>query len=109
MVRKKWIEREDLSDARDAARTVKVAQLKTAEGKLNANQQTLGGYSGRGRRESSAVETLQALEVPRTTLATLVKRGLVEIIEEPAELVRSKIKARPRRWISSSTWRSWQH
>jgi primosomal protein N' (replication factor Y) len=94
MVRKKWIEREDLSDARDAARTVKVAQLKTAEGKLNANQQTLvDTLAGAGGKV--AVETLQALEVPRTTLATLVKRGLVEIIEEPAELVRSKIKARP--------------
>jgi primosomal protein N' (replication factor Y) (superfamily II helicase) len=94
MVRKKWIEREDLSDARDAARTVKVAQLKTAEGKLNANQQTLVDTLARAGGKV-AVETLQALEVPRTTLATLVKRGLVEIIEEPAELVRSKIKARP--------------
>src|SRR5690349_9833594 len=36
MVRKKWIVREDLSDANDAARTVKIAILKTAEGKLNA-------------------------------------------------------------------------
>ena len=30
MVRKKWIEREDVSDARDAARTVKVAVLRAA-------------------------------------------------------------------------------
>jgi primosomal protein N' (replication factor Y) (superfamily II helicase) len=94
MVRKKWITREDLSDVRDATRTVKVALLKTVEGKLNANQQTLidtlvaaGG--------KVAVEALQALEVPRTTLGTLVKRGLIEVIEEPAELVRSKIKLRP--------------
>ncbi|MGA9039626.1 MAG: primosomal protein N' [Terriglobales bacterium] len=94
MVRKKWIVREDLSDARDAARTVKVALLKTAEGKLNPNQQTLvDTLAAAGGKV--AVEALQALEVPRTTLATLVKRGLVEIIEEPAELVRSKIKARP--------------
>ena len=41
MVRKKWIAREDVSDARDAARTVKIAVLKNVEGKLNANQQTL--------------------------------------------------------------------
>ncbi len=41
MVRKKWIAREDLSDARDAERTVKVALLKSAEGKINANQQQL--------------------------------------------------------------------
>jgi primosomal protein N' (replication factor Y) len=84
MVRKKWIVREDLSDARDATRTIKVALLKTAEGKLNPNQQllveTLAAAGGR-----VAVETLQALEIPRTTLATLVRRGLVEIVEEPAE------------------------
>ena len=67
MVRKKWIVREDLSDARDATRTVKVALLKTAEGKLNSNQQmlieTLAAAGGK-----LAVETLQALDVPRTTL-----------------------------------------
>src|SRR5580704_14038711 len=83
MVRKKWIAREDLSDAHNAKRTVKVALLKSAEGKLNANQQrlvdTLAAAGGR-----IAVETLQTLDVPRTTLATLVKRGLVEIVAEPA-------------------------
>ena len=41
MVRKKWITRADLSDASDASRTVKVAILKSAEGKLNANQKLL--------------------------------------------------------------------
>jgi len=84
MVRKKWIAREDLSDARDATRTVKVALLKAAEGKLNPNQQaiieTLAAAGGR-----LAVEVLQGLGLPRTTLATLVKRGLVEIVEEPVE------------------------
>jgi primosomal protein N' (replication factor Y) len=93
MVRKKWITREDLSDVRDATRTVKVALLKTADGKLNANQQslidTLAAAGGK-----VAVETLRDLEIPRTTLGTLVKRGLIEIIEEPAELVRSKMKVR---------------
>jgi primosomal protein N' (replication factor Y) (superfamily II helicase) len=94
MVRKKWIAREDLSDVRDAARTVKVALLKSAADKLNANQQTLiDTLAAAGGK--AAVETLQALEVPRTTLTTLVKRGLIEIIEEPAGLVRSKIKVRP--------------
>jgi primosomal protein N' (replication factor Y) len=94
MVRKKWITREDLSDARDAKRTLKVALLKTADGKLNANQQTLiDTLAATGGKV--AVETLRDLEIPRTTLSTLVKRGLIEIIEEPAELVRSKIKVRP--------------
>src|SRR5258707_2336823 len=38
MVRKKWLAREDVSGARDAKRMVRVALLKSAEGKLNANQ-----------------------------------------------------------------------
>ena len=94
MVRKKWIARQDLSEARAAERAVRFAQLKSAEGKLNANQQwlvdTLAAAGGR-----VAVETLQGAEVPRTTLATLVKRGLVEIVAEPAEFAVSGVKARP--------------
>jgi primosomal protein N' (replication factor Y) (superfamily II helicase) len=94
MVRKKWIVREDLSDVRDATRTMKVALLKTAEGKLNSNQQvlieTLAAAGGR-----LGVETLQALEVPRTTLGTLVKRGVVEIVEEPVEFTIASRKTRP--------------
>jgi primosomal protein N' (replication factor Y) len=115
MVRKKWLEREDVSGARDAARTVKVAVLRTkgehtahapagedsstgprqpARGsKINENQQSLlhaltqaGGRAG--------VDALHALDIPRTTLNTLVKRGLVEIIEEPAEFHISRVKAR---------------
>jgi len=94
MVRKKWLVREDLSQANDAARTVKIAILTTGEGKLNANQKllldTLASAGGR-----LAVETLQTLEIPRSTLNTLVKRGLIAIIEEAAELTRSRLKARP--------------
>jgi len=94
MVRKKWIVREDLSASRDATRTLRVALLKSAEGRLNQNQRvlldTLAAAGGR-----VAVETLQSLEVPRTTLATLVKRSLVEVIEEPADFMVSGLKARP--------------
>jgi primosomal protein N' (replication factor Y) (superfamily II helicase) len=94
MVRKKWITREDLSDVRDATRTMKVALLKTAEGKLNSNQQvlieTLEAAGGR-----VAVETLQGLAMPRTTLGALVKRGLVEIVDEPIEFTVAGMKARP--------------
>jgi primosomal protein N' (replication factor Y) (superfamily II helicase) len=94
MVRKKWILREDLSGVRDAARTFRVAVLKSAEGKLNSNQRTLvEALAAAGGR--MAVETLRTLEVPRTTLSTLEKRGLVEIADEPAELTRSTLKARP--------------
>ena len=94
MVRKKWLVREDVSAVRDAARTIKIALLKSADGKLNDNQrrlvETLAASGGR-----IPVETLQALEVPRTTLSTLVKRGLVEIIEEPAGFAVSRSKPRP--------------
>src|SRR5256885_8833199 len=94
MVRKKWITREDLSNARDATRMVKVAMLGDVEGKLNANQKTLiDTLAAAGGKVP--VETLHALEVPRTTLGTLVKRGAVKIVEEPAEFTMSALKARP--------------
>ena len=139
MVRKKWIVREDVSDARDAARTVKIAVLRTIEQnakdnsdqkdvagadiptgehlrrsiiddgeagvparperaearspRLNANQQMLlNALATSGGR--APVERIQALDVPRTTLGTLVRRGLVEIVEEPAEFHVSRVKAR---------------
>jgi primosomal protein N' (replication factor Y) (superfamily II helicase) len=93
MARKKWIAREDVSHPTDASRTKELAVLKHAEGKLNANQtllvETIAGAGGR-----MTVEDLRSLDVPRTTLGTLVKRGLVEIAEEPLELPRSVITAR---------------
>ncbi|MGH9510624.1 MAG: replication restart helicase PriA [Terriglobales bacterium] len=79
MARKKWIAREDFSDARDITSQIRIAVLKQIEGKLNANQQklieTLAAAGG-----EIPVEQLRQLEIPRTTLGTLVKRGLVEII-----------------------------
>ncbi len=94
MVRKKWISREDISTTRDAARTVKVAVLKTAEGKLNSNQKTLvDSIAAAGGR--LPVETLRRLDLPHSTLGTLVKRGLIEIVEEPADFTASNLKARP--------------
>ncbi|MGA7926243.1 MAG: primosomal protein N' [Candidatus Sulfotelmatobacter sp.] len=94
MVRKKWLAREDVSTVRDASRTIRMAQLKSADGKLNDNQrrliETLAASGGR-----VPVEALQALEIPRTTLSTLVKRGLVEIVEEPAAFAVSHSTPRP--------------
>ncbi|MGA2856733.1 MAG: primosomal protein N' [Candidatus Sulfotelmatobacter sp.] len=94
MVRKKWIAREDVSAPQTAARTVKFAVLKSLEGKLNENQRslvdTLAASGGK-----VPVTTLQALEVPRTTLSTLIRRGLVEIAEQPAEFTLSRAKPRP--------------
>ena len=96
MVRKKWLVREDISAVRDATRTVKIALLKSADGKLNENQrkliETLAASGGQ-----VPLDTLQALEVPRTTLSTLVKRGLIEVIEQPAVFAISSSKPRPSR------------
>ena len=93
MVRKKWIAREDMSDVQDAARTVKIAELKSAEGKVNDNQRrlidTLAASGGR-----VPLATLHSLDVPRTTLSTLVRRGLVEIVDEPAEFKISRTRPR---------------
>jgi primosomal protein N' (replication factor Y) len=94
MVRKKWLAREDASAPRDAARTVRIAVLKSAEGKLNDQQRTLldSLAASRGR---APVSSLQSLDVPRTALTTLVRRGLVDIVEEPAEFTVSRSKPRP--------------
>jgi len=107
MARKKWIAREDVSARRDAARTIKVAVLisgacpEPVEGasrprpssKLNANQltliETLAAAGGR-----VPIETLRGLDVPRTTLGTLVRRGLVELMDEPQEFSVPKLKPR---------------
>jgi len=95
MVRKKWIIREDISTPQDATRTIKIATLKSAEGKLNANQrrliETLAANGG-----ALPVDTLQSFEIPRTTLSTLAKRGLIEITDQPAGFAVSRSKPRPR-------------
>ena len=76
LLRKKWIAREDVSSVRDAQRTVQVAVLKEASGKLNENQQKIKTFlqeqSGR-----AFVEQVRELAVPRTTLQTLIKRALL--------------------------------
>jgi primosomal protein N' (replication factor Y) len=127
MVRKKWIAREDVSAARDAARLVKVAVLLAAEEqaeaspprdpstslragsrgarphtntapanttkKLNENQRTLiEALAASGGR--LPVATLHGLDVPRTTLGTLVRRGLIELVDKPQEFTTSKLKPR---------------
>ena len=125
MVRKKWIAREDVSAARDAARLVKVAVLLATETgvtginesddgaagvparqdgpearhhtnsakKLNQNQRTLiETLAASGGRVP--VEALRSLEVPRTTLGTLVRRGLIELVDEPLDFTASKLKPR---------------
>jgi primosomal protein N' (replication factor Y) (superfamily II helicase) len=126
MVRKKWIAREDVSAARDAARLVKVVVLLRAEPrapvetglapslpaavsplrdgpearrltnsakKLNENQRTLvETLAAAGGRLPA--EALRGLDVPRTTLGTLVRRGLIEVVDEPQDFTASKLKPR---------------
>ena len=126
MVRKKWIEREDMSAARDAARLVKVAVLLAAETgvtginesddgaagvparqdgpeachhtnsakKLNQNQRTLMETLALASGGRVPVEALRSLEVPRATLGTLVRRGLIELVDEPLDFTASKLKPR---------------
>jgi primosomal protein N' (replication factor Y) len=85
MLRKKWIARETVAEARDARRLVRYAVL--VEGtrlpKLNENQQTilaeLAGADGQ-----LPVAELRRLEVPASTLLTLVRKELVRIEERPA-------------------------
>jgi primosomal protein N' (replication factor Y) (superfamily II helicase) len=93
MVRKKWLVREDLSTPQDSTRTIKVALLKSAEGKLNDNQrvliETLAASGGK-----IEVEGLRSLDLPGTTLSTLVRRGLVEIAQEPANFTVTRTKPR---------------
>jgi primosomal protein N' (replication factor Y) len=94
MVRKKWLAREDTSAPQNAARTIKVAALKSAEGKLNDNQRTLvDALAAAGGKVP--VPALQSLAVPPSTLATLVRRGLIEILGEPAEFTVSRSRPRP--------------
>jgi primosomal protein N' (replication factor Y) len=91
LVRKKWIAREDASAARDARRMIQIAVLKDVSGKLNENQQKIvAALQEAGSR--LAVDQIRNLPVPRTTLHTLVKRGIVERVEEAAEFRVSGLK-----------------
>ena len=112
LLRKGWISREDVSHAADAWRTRQIAVLKknddgstsiaTGDGhkrnaalqpKLNSNQRLiLDALTAAGGKIE--VENLRALGVPRSTLATLAKRGLVELAQEPIDL--AKRSANPR-------------
>jgi primosomal protein N' (replication factor Y) len=85
---KKWITREDLSGSRDARRLVKVAVLREAPDsahphKLNAAQQQIVDLllASDGRLP---MDTLREANASSSSLKTLVKHGIVEIVEEAA-------------------------
>ncbi|MGZ4868660.1 MAG: primosomal protein N' family DNA-binding protein, partial [Candidatus Angelobacter sp.] len=93
LLRKKWIAREDVSSVRDAQRTVQVAVLKEVGGKLNENQQKIVSFLQQ-QAGRAFVEQIRELDVPRTTLQTLIKRGIVELVEEQADFSVSSMKKR---------------
>lgn len=98
LVRKKWILREDVSQMRDASRVVRVATLlpqpiDVKVRKLNGNQQVIiAAIREAGGRLK--VDEINALDVPRSTLNTLVGRGLVEIVEEAADFSVSNVSTK---------------
>ena len=84
MVRKKWLIREAIAEERDARRTERIAVLvpDARIPKLNENQTAiLAELAAAGSR--MRVADLRELSVPASTLATLVRRGLVAIEEAP--------------------------
>jgi primosomal protein N' (replication factor Y) len=94
MVRKKWIAREDVSGTRSAARTVRFVQLARIDSapaedstrkprSLNAKQQrALDILCETGGR--MLWDELRAGDVSATTIAQLVKRGLIALKDEAA-------------------------
>ena len=103
MVRKKWLVREALAEERDARRVVKVlVQCEAGEGrveqgeageanalplrlpKLNENQlRAMAELAAAGGRLAVRDLRERLRDVPESTLATLVRRGLVRMEEEP--------------------------
>ena len=69
------------------------AGLNTAFANIDTENPDLSAFAAAGGKVP--VETLQGLGVPRTTLGTLIKRGIVQLVEEPAEFTMSALKARP--------------
>ena len=122
LLRKKWIAREDLSGVRDASRNIQVAtladfsagaNLKQPEHseverdpstparksgapplRMTPNQQAIVDYLRLQANQRAHVSAIRELAVPRTTLQTLVRRGIVEISEEPASFRISGMKPR---------------
>lgn len=94
MVRKKWLGREVVAEQRDARRLEKVAVLvpDARLPKLNDNQmRLLAELAAVGGRMK--VADTRELQVPQTTLQTLVRRGLVAIEEVPESFHLSGVHA----------------
>jgi primosomal protein N' (replication factor Y) len=94
LLRKKWITRQDASSARDSRRVQKVAVLKErAPAKMTPQQKRIVEIlEQRGGR--TPLEELWSQDGSRSALHTLVKRGAVEICEEPMVFHVSGLKAK---------------
>jgi primosomal protein N' (replication factor Y) (superfamily II helicase) len=102
LLRKKWITREDLSGVRDSSRTIQIATLKDVDGKLNDNQLVIVEYLRLQLEQRATVAALRELAAPRTTLQTLVRRGIVELSEVPAGFRVSGLKPRKLEFLFNS-------
>ncbi|MGB9073416.1 MAG: primosomal protein N' [Terriglobales bacterium] len=90
--------RTDTDTTRSAGAPPAVARAsrprRSPSSKLNENQRTLiNALAAAGGKVP--VEALRGLDVPRTTLSTLVRRGLVELVDEPQDFIVSKTRPRP--------------
>jgi primosomal protein N' (replication factor Y) len=90
MVKKRWLIREAVAEERDARRLERIAVLvpKTRLPKLNANQTSLlAEIAAVGGRMRCA--EFRHLDIPDSTLGTLVKRNLITIEEVAEDFFRS--------------------
>jgi primosomal protein N' (replication factor Y) len=99
LLQKKWIIREDLSGVRDARRLVKVVKLREAssaephKAKLNPAQQRIVELlrEAQGRLR---MDDLREAGTSPSSLKTLLKHDVIEIVEEPAEQAVPHMKPR---------------
>lgn len=92
MTRRKWIAWHAEASSRDARRVERYAVLVDGQrpSKLNDHQVAiLAELAGAGG--AASVRDLRRLPVPRTTLGTLVKRGLARVEERPLEFCLSAL------------------
>ncbi|HEY0759418.1 MAG TPA: primosomal protein N' [Acidisarcina sp.] len=97
MLRKKWIVRETVAASHDARRLVRHAVLvpDARLPRLNPNQQVILAELAAAGGSLPVIE-LRRLDLPVSTLGTLVRRELVRIEERAAEFHLSSIREQPR-------------
>ena len=94
LLRKKWIAREDLSDVRDATPHHPDRDAEASGGQAQRQPADDCDYLRRKQNQRATVDALRELAAPRTTLQTLVRRGVVEFSEEAAGFRMSGMKPR---------------